>query len=90
MATGTTTVDFGSGAHDTSVAVASPTIAGGSLVEAWVWPVDTADHPAEDHRIDPPHVVAGDVVAGVGFTIYAYSKDRFPLRGEFTVAWAWA
>jgi len=72
-ATGTTTIDFGAfpGSSDTSVAVSQPSILSGSLVEAWIMPTATADHSADEHWIEPIKVMAGNVVAGVGFTIYA-------------------
>jgi hypothetical protein len=69
----TATIDFGAypGTADTSVAVAQTGILAGSLVEAWIYPVATTDHSADEHWIDPPVVTAGNVSAGVGFTIYA-------------------
>lgn len=82
-AQGTTTVDFGAfpGKSDTSVAVAQPAIGAGSLVEAWLYPVATADHTADEHLVETITVRAGNVVAGVGFTIYAmnYSQVNEPL-----------
>jgi hypothetical protein len=107
-ASGTTTINFGSapGGFEASVAVTGQaSILAGSLVEAWVFPVATADHTADEHLIDPPRVIAGNVSAGVGFTIYGYCRDtiaqepamgpRTPaenqpkLYGLFTVAWVW-
>lgn len=71
-AQGTTTIDFGAfpGSSDTSVAVAAPTILAGSLVEAWIFPAATADHSADEHIVETIKVFAGNVQAGVGFTIY--------------------
>jgi len=71
---GTTVVDFGAfpGVTDVTVAITGQTlISGAALVEAWVFPTDTADHTADEHWVDPPRVFAGNVSAGVGFTIYA-------------------
>jgi hypothetical protein len=76
--TGTTTVDFGSfpGTQDTSVAVTGQTgIVSGSLVEAWIRPVATSDHTADEHIIEPIKVIAGNISAGVGFTIYALNAN---------------
>ena len=76
-AQGTTTVNFGAfpGASDTSVAVTGQTaIVGGSLVEAYLFPVATSDHGVDEHLVDPPRIVAGNVVAGTGFTIYAFAR----------------
>jgi len=55
MATGTTTIDFGAfpGATDATVAVTGQAaIVAGSLVEAWIRPVATADHTADEHRVE--------------------------------------
>jgi len=65
-AQGTAVVDFGAfpGKSDTSVVITGQgSIASGSLVEAWI--------SADEHLADPPFIVAGAVVAGTGFTIYA-------------------
>jgi hypothetical protein len=91
MATGTTTVDFGAfpGATDTSVAVTGQTgIVSGSLVEAWLRPVATADHSADEHWVEEIQVTAGNIVAGTGFTIYARTRNH-RLYGTWTVAWAY-
>jgi hypothetical protein len=79
MATGTTTIDFGAfpGVTDASVNVTGQTgILAGSLVEAWIFPAATANHSVDEHWVDPPEVVAGNVVASTGFTIYAVVKKR--------------
>jgi len=87
--TGTTTVNFGSRATDTSVAVTGQAgIGGGSLAEAWIWPVATATNTADNHWVDDIEVVAGNVSNGVGFTIYAKCRTGFA-HGEFTVGWVW-
>jgi hypothetical protein len=72
--TGTTLVDFGAfpGASDASVTITGQTgILAGSLVEAWIFPATTVDHSADEHVFESIKVVAGNVVAGTGFTIYA-------------------
>lgn len=77
-AQGTATVDFGAfpGTTDTTTVITGQTsISSGSLVEAWLWPVDTSDHLADEHWLDGPFVFAGNVVAGVGFTIYARTRE---------------
>jgi hypothetical protein len=91
MATGTTTIDFGAapGSLYTSVAVTGQAgIVSGSLVEAWIRPVATADHLADEHIVDPPEVVAADIIAATGFTIHARSNNAIPHYGQYTVAWA--
>ena len=76
-AQGTATLDFGAspGAFDTSVAVTGQSgIVSGSLAEAWIRPVASADHTADEHLVERIRVVAGNIVAGTGFTIYGYSQ----------------
>ncbi len=78
-ASGTTTVNFGAfpGTSDTSVTVTGQaTILAGSLVEAWIFPTATADHSADEHWLETIKVMAGNVVAGVGFTIYAVNTSQ--------------
>ena len=77
--TGTATIDFGAfpGVTDVALAITGQAgITGASLVEAWIFPANTADHSADEHWVDPPEVFAGNVSAGVGFTIYAVAKRR--------------
>ena len=92
MATqGTTTVDFGAlpGSPEANAVTTGQTgISAGSLVEAWILPVASADHSADEHRVDPPRVVAGDIVAGTGFTIYALANTG-RAYGLWTAAWVW-
>lgn len=76
VTTGTATVDFGSypGKTDTSVAVTGQSgIVAGSIVSAWIRPAATADHTADEHLVEPIRVLAGNISAGVGFTIYAFA-----------------
>lgn len=84
-AQGTTTVDFGAfpGVSDTSVVVTGQaSILASSLVEAWLYPIATADHTADEHLVETIIVRAGNIVAGTGFTIYAlnYSQVNEPLE----------
>ncbi|HSW91836.1 MAG TPA: hypothetical protein VLG09_04275 [Candidatus Saccharimonadales bacterium] len=79
---GSTTVDFGSfpGASNTSVAITGiPSILTTSLIEAWLLPVATADHSADEHIVDGPIITAGNISLGVGFTIYAVARDGIPV-----------
>ena len=91
--TGTTTIDFGAfpGASDASVTVTGQTgILSGSIVQAWLIPVATADHTADEHMVETIKVVAGNIAAGTGFTIYAFNTntlnepDREPRRSRFS------
>jgi hypothetical protein len=102
MATGTTTLDFGAfpGKTDTSVAITGQgAIVSGSLVEAWIRPVATADHSDTEHMVETLKVFAGNIVAATGFTIYGFNNGpsgdnslngkAAMLYGQWTVAWAW-
>jgi hypothetical protein len=78
-AQGTAEVDFGAfpGKSDASVVVTGQTgIVAGSLVEAWIRPADTADHLHDEHLVESIRVVAGSIVAGTGFTIYAFNTSQ--------------
>lgn len=86
-ATGTTTIDFGAypGKLDTSVAVTGQAaIVAGSLVEAWIRPVATALHSADEHIMATTmlEVVAGNISGGTGFTIYGLSRESSPGIGS--------
>ena len=101
-ATGTATLDFGAfpGAGDCNVAVSGQTaIQSGALVEAWLLPTATSDHSADEHVLanDVISVIAGNVVAGTGFTIYGLNAattepvlgDSPVIYGQWIVGWAW-
>lgn len=79
MPTGRTALDFGvaPGSLYTSVTVTGQTdILSGSRVEAWITPIATADHLADEHMVDPPRVIAGNIVAGTGFTIHGFATGE--------------
>lgn len=78
-AQGTTTINFGAfpGKSDASVAVTGQAaIIAGSLIEAWIRPVATADHTDTEHMVETLKVFAADIVAGTGFTIYAFNTSQ--------------
>ena len=89
-AQGTAEIDFGAfpGASDASVAVTGQgSIVSGSLVEAWLRPVATADHTADEHMLETIKIVAGNIVAATGFTIYGFNTSELtepiePVRGR--------
>ena len=90
-ATGTATIDFGAapGGSSAAVAVTGQTgILSGSSVEAWLMADTTADHNDTEHAFVPITVRCGTIVAGTGFTIYAFTDLR--LTGTFSVRWVWA
>lgn len=74
---GTALLDFGAfpGASDASLFVSAPTIGAGNLVEAWIFPAATADHSADEHIFETLRVVAGNIAAGSGFTIYGINTN---------------
>jgi hypothetical protein len=77
-AQGTATVNFGAfpGASDASVVITGQNaILSSSLVEAWLFPAATADHTHDEHLVETISVIAGNIVAGVGFTIYAVNNS---------------
>jgi len=51
-------------------------IAAGSLVEAWIFPVATPDHSADEHLVSGIQVIAGSIVVGVGFTIFGFCQNQ--------------
>ena len=87
-ATGTATLNFGANATDTSVAVASVGITGGSLVEAWIFPATTATNTVDNHWVESLQVVAGNIQAGVGFTIYGKCTQGLA-HGSYSVGWVY-
>jgi hypothetical protein len=99
MATGQTTIDFGAfpGQTDATKQITGQTgIASGSLVEAWINPVDSADHSRDEHMYENIRVFAINIVAGTGFDIYAredgpdtVANEGHRLYGIYNVNWAW-
>lgn len=77
--TGTATLDFGAfpgSSHATVAVTGQGAIVAGSLVEAWIRPVATADHTADEHMVETLKVIAADIVAGVGFTIHGFNTSE--------------
>jgi hypothetical protein len=77
--TGTGLLDFGAfpGASDTTLVITGQAgIVAGSLVEAWLLPASTADHTADEHWVETIKVMAGNIVAGTGFTIYGVNTNQ--------------
>lgn len=76
---GSTTLNFGAfpGGQDASVTVTGQTgISSGSIVQAWLSPVATSDHSADEHLMANIKVFAGNISAGVGFTIYGFNNNQ--------------
>ena len=75
---GVAQVDFGAfpGASDASVAVIGQAgIVAGSSVLVQLLAKATTDHSADEHVFESVAVVAGNIVAGTGFTIYAKNTN---------------
>lgn len=102
MATqGTATLDFGAfpGKSDASVDITGQaSILAGSLADAWLRPVATSDHSADEHMVETLEVYAGNIVAGTGFTIYGFNTSQLNepatargtrIYGQWTIAWVW-
>ena len=87
-ANGTTIVTFGSTpSQDASVFIADTNILTSSVVEAWIVATATSDHTVDEHRIEALVVMAGNIVAGSGFTIYVEATNG-PVYGAWSVAWS--
>jgi hypothetical protein len=79
LTVGSAVLDFGAfpGASDASVAVTGQAgIVAGSVVNAWLVATASADHSADEHLIESVKVIAGNIVAGTGFTIYGVNDSE--------------
>lgn len=88
QATGTTTVDFGTGKTDVSVAVSVPALTT-EAIEAWIVPAATASNTIDNHWAEDWEVMAGPVNSGVGFTIYAKCRTGLA-HGIYNIGYAYA
>jgi hypothetical protein len=92
MPTGTAEVDFGAfpGKTDASLEITGQTgILADSPVEVWLLPSATVEHSADEHWVEEMVVVAGNVVAGTGFTAYARTNSHARLYGRYKIGWVW-
>lgn len=73
---GTTLLDFGAfpGASDAKIDVSFPGIVAGSMLLVRINPTATADHTADEHLVEELEVFAGNIQAGVGFTVYGIHR----------------
>jgi hypothetical protein len=100
---GVATINFGAfpGSSSATVTFAAPTPAdANSQLSAWIIPVATADHSADEHIVDPPRVSAAldglgnAVITGVSNIPNALDRinpgpDPMPY-GAWSVAWAFS
>ena len=90
---GEASVDFGAfpGSDEGSVTITGQSgIVATSVVDAWLVAEATADHSADEHRIEALKVTAGNIVAGTGFTIWVRPLEPYRSYGLFRVGWSWA
>jgi hypothetical protein len=86
---GQTILDFGATPTDgASVSVADSNILATSLADAWLVAMPTANTSGDEHYAENVKVMAGNITAGVGFTIYGQCTLG-KTQGKFTVHWAW-
>jgi hypothetical protein len=92
VATGTTTIDFGTATQKPGdirkTITGQDDILAGSLVEAWVRAEASVDHTSDEHMIEALKVEAGNIVEGVGFDIVA-TCTLGSTYGLWHVNWAW-
>jgi hypothetical protein len=65
-------------------------ILSGAQVRAWLRIAATADHSADEHIMAPLRVSAGEVVAGVGFTVFAVFDAPVRTYGDWSINWEWS
>ena len=91
---GTSILNFGNfpGNSEASITIVGQTgILSTSLITAELSQVGTTTgHTVADHRFARAfiNVCIGDIVPGVGFTIFGNSLEK--MQGEFEVQWVWA
>lgn len=71
-----------------TVVIDQANIQSDSYVEAWMEGDSTADHSPDEHLIEPIKLTCGNIVPGVGFTIYGETKFGTTL-GEYKIRWIW-
>lgn len=76
---GVATLDFGAfpGSAQASLVVANIDIADPNAeLDAWIIPVATVDHTADEHTADPPRITAQLTPPGTSFTINGFPSGR--------------
>lgn len=82
-------VDFGAGADLATLTITGiPDILSTSNVDAWLVLKDSVDHTLDEHLIEAIDVSAGNITVGVGFVVYARTRNT-ALRGKYNIGWAW-
>jgi hypothetical protein len=104
-ASGSTTINFGSfpgGAEAQTDVTGQTGLTSSAQIEAWILPIATAAHSADEHMIENLRVVGFYKVDGTltvrGYVVpfprlqnasVAVSQPHL-LHGQFTIGWAWA
>lgn len=89
---GVAIVDFGAfpGAIDASVAVTGQTsITADSVISVRARLADTADHSADEHRVEDLAFAGGAIDPAASFTIFARSTDKQRRYGQWAVGWSY-
>ena len=82
MATGTAIVDFGAfpgSLHATTVITGQTGIVADSKVEVWINPIDSVDHSADEHKVEPLRATHSTIVADTGFTAEMFYTGEHPV-----------
>lgn len=88
-ASGQAVLDFGTYGEDATVDVTGQAgILAGSECFVTVAVTDTPENTVADIFMDPPIVLAGNIVAATGFTIYGRAIEG-GLHGRINVNWEW-
>ena len=86
---GSTSLNFGATPTDSvSLQIADTNILSTSLVDAWLVPAQTVAHTPDEHWVENVKVMAGNIVAGVGFTVYGVATLG-KVSGDFNINWVW-
>ena len=86
---GTVLVDFGAGTTVATAMVSAPAVTSSSMVQVSVAARASPDHTADEHVVEELDVYAGAPAAGVGFTVYARTRN-VRLFGRYTVSYIWS
>jgi collagen type II alpha len=82
-------VDFGTGQDLATVVITGQTaILSTSTLAAHLQVFASASHSLDEHIIEEIQVRAGNIVAGVGFTVYAQTRNTAQ-RGVYNIGWSW-
>jgi Carbohydrate esterase, sialic acid-specific acetylesterase len=88
--TGSAVVDFGAGNTNVATVITGQAgILSNSILSVNVVAIATTDHTIDEHVVEALEVRAGNIVPGVGFTVYAASRTG-GLAGKYNVHWRWS